>query len=168
MKANYADLNVVRLTTTAILLALSTTVYAQSSFHAPRSQPLQNYTSLECAPFKATSSDRHDPDPIYKIVVTLILNDDQRVEDLTVIHHARSGAKFNRADQYIHSNLSQVAGNTQFYWTGTWARRPSFTMKGELTRSINSKWTYSEQQFEYGRLRYAMLSVCHVVNDEVE
>ena len=149
-----------------VLGLASTTVYAQSSFHAPRLEPLQNYTSLECIPFKETSVDKHDP--TYKIVVTLIINDDKRIEDLTVIHHARSGAKFNRADQYIHSNLSQVPGRTQFYWTGTWARRPSFTMKGELTRSADNKWTYSEQQFEYGRLRYAMLSICHVEAGEAE
>ena len=133
-------------TPAALLLACSTTGYAQSSFHAPRPEPIHNFTKLECIPFKETSVDKRDP--TYKIVVTLVINDDGRIEDLTVSHHARSGAKFNRADQYIDSNLSQVPGRTQFYWTGTWARRPSFTMKGELTRSANNKWTYSEQQFE--------------------
>ena len=41
-------------------------------------------------------------------------------------------------------------------------------MKGELIRSANNKWTYSEQQFEYGRLRYAMVSVCHIDSGDAE
>ena len=138
----------------------STSGYAQSSFQAPRPEPLESYYPLECVLVKETSVDRHDP--IYKISVRLTLDDDRNVEDLIVIHHARSGATYNRADQYIDLTLSQTPGKTEWYWRGAWKKRTSVTMRGTLVRTATNKWAYSEQQFERGKLRYAMFSVCHI------
>ena len=125
----------------AVFGLATTTVYAQSSFQAPRPEPLESYYPLECVLVKETSVDRHDP--IYKISVRLTLDDDRNVEDLIVIHHARSGATYNRADQYIDSKLSQTPGKTEWYWTGAWKKRPSVLLRGTLLRTTTNKWTYS-------------------------
>ncbi len=134
-----------------------------SSFHVTRPQPLQKVTNLECVIQRATSVDTRDP--IYKITVRLTLDDNLNAEDLAVIHHARSGATYNRADQYAGAQLSQVPGHTDYTWTGTLARNPSKLMKGRLVRTTDMRWAYFEQLFERGRLDYSMESVCHIAGE---
>jgi hypothetical protein len=137
---------------------------SQSSFRPAKPEPLEQYTALECVPVKATDSDRRDP--IYKISVNISFDDDWRPDDMTVIHYATSGASYNRADQYTRSNLRRTLGKTDYYWGGSWIKNSAVTMTGNLVRSATNKWTYSEQQFKYGRLDYSMFSVCHVVEGE--
>jgi hypothetical protein len=135
------------------------------SFRPIAPEPPEKYTSLECVPVQATDRDRRDP--IYKITVDLSFDDNWNPEDMTVSHYATSGASYNRAEQYMRSNLTQTPGKTDYYWTGIWSKNSAVTMTGNLRRSTANKWTYSEQQFKYGRLEFAMLSVCHLVESEL-
>jgi hypothetical protein len=138
-------------------------IQGRSSFRPKKPEPLEKYTSLECVPVQATDRDRRDP--IYKISVTISLDDNWQPEDMSVSHYATSGASYNRADQYTRSDLTQTAGKSDYYWTGTWLKNPAITMRGNLMRSTTNKWTYSEQQFKYGRPEFAMFSVCHIESE---
>lgn len=104
---------------------------AENSFRATKPEPLEKVTNLECVVERETSVDSRDP--IYKMVVRLILDDDSNVQDLTVIHHARSGAKYNRADQYVGAQLSQAPGRTDYTWTGTLSTNSAKMMKAALS-----------------------------------
>ncbi len=137
-----------------------------SSFHATTPQPLEKVTNLECVIERATSVETRDP--IYKISVKLTLDDNLNVEDLSVIHHARSGASYNRADQYTGAQLSQVPGHIDYTWTGTLAKSPSKSMKGRLVRTTDMRWAYLEQLSDGGRSDYSMESVCHVEGDSLK
>jgi len=115
---------------------------------------------LKCVIERATSRDARDS--IYKISVKLTLDDDLNVRDLEVIHHAMSGATYNRADQYINAKLSQILGRADYTWNGVLARDPSKTMRGRLIRTTDMKWEYFEQVFQHGRVDYSMASLCHI------
>jgi hypothetical protein len=39
---------------------------------------------------------------------------------------------------------------------------PRSAIQTRPQHAMPNKWTYSEQQFERGKLRYAMFSVCHI------
>ncbi len=102
-------------------------------------------------------------DPVYKTAISIEFDDDWNPADLTVIHHTVSGATYNRADQYTRSDLTHTPGRTDYYWRGTWIKNPAYTMTGNLVRTTTNKWTYSEHQFQYGRLHFRMFSICHIV-----
>jgi hypothetical protein len=136
---------------------------ATNSFHAIKPEPLQKITNLECVVERETYVDTRDP--IYKIAVKLTLDDNLNVQDLKVVHHARSGAQYNRANQYPEAQLSQVPGLTDYNWTGTFAKNPSKVMKGHLLRTPDMRWRYLEQIFKNRRLDYQMESLCHVEAD---
>jgi hypothetical protein len=135
-------------------------------FHPRKPEPLEKYTSLECVPVQATDSDHRDRDPIYKIVVNVSFDDNWQPENLSVLHYAASGTAYDRADQYTRSDLTYTPGKIDYYWTGTWVQNSAVTMRGHLMRSTANKWTYSEDQFKYGRQDYSMSSVCHTVEPE--
>jgi hypothetical protein len=140
-------------------LQITTSRPSQSTFRPAKPEPLEKYTSLECVPVQATDNDRRDP--IYKIAVNISLDGNGKPEEMSVFHHAISGASYNRTDQYTRSDLTQTPGKTDYYWTGTWIKNSAVTMRGNLMRSTTNKWIYSEQQFKYGRPEFAMFSVCH-------
>ncbi len=144
--------------------ALGGSAHAQSSFKpaAPALPP--DFVSLDCIPVR--SSERVDRDPVYKITVSLSLDDHWSPTNLTVIHHTISGATYNRADQYTRSDLRQVPRTTAYYWTGFLIRDPSLMMKGVLALSVDNKWTYGEELFKYGRRDFWMISLCHVEQPE--
>lgn len=140
-------------------------VRPRPSFRPSAPEPLERYTSLECVPVQATDRDRRDP--TYKITVDISFDDNGKPEEMTVSHYATSGISYSRGEQYTRSDLTQTPGKTDYYWTGTWAKNSAVTMTGNLRRSTTNKWTYSEQQFKYGRLAFAMFSVCHLVESEI-
>jgi hypothetical protein len=141
------------------------TIRTRPSFRPAAPEPLEKYTSLECVPVQATDKDRRDP--IYKITVNISFDDNGNPEEMSVSHYATSGASYDRADQYMRSDLTQTPGKTDYYWTGTWTKNSAVTMRGNLRRSTTNKWTYSEQQYKYGRPEFAMFSVCHLIDSEV-
>src|SRR5262249_3399106 len=119
------------------------TVPSRPSFRPAAPEPLEKYTSLECVPVQATDNDRRDP--IYKVKVNSSFDDNGNHEEMSVSHYATSGASYNRAEQYVRSDLTQTPGKTDYYWTGTWTKNSAVTMRGNLRRSTTNKWTYSEQ-----------------------
>jgi hypothetical protein len=121
--------------------------------------PLRKVNNLECVVDKASSFDTRDP--ISGISIKVTLDNNLNVEEFTAVHHATSGANYNRADQYPGARLSQVPGHVDYTWTGVLARNPSKTMKGRLVRSVDQRWLYYEQLFDHGRLDYSMESLCH-------
>jgi hypothetical protein len=143
----------------------SGTTRTRPSFRPAAPEPLERYTSLECVPVQTTDTDRRDP--TYKITVDISFDDNGKPEEMNVSHYAIGGASYNRAEQYMRSDLTQTPRKTDYYWTGTWTKNSAVTMRRNLRRSTTNKWTYSEQQFKYGSLQFAMVSVCHLVESEV-
>jgi hypothetical protein len=145
--------------TAAVALVALTAATHAASFHAAKPQPLDDVTYLECVP---TSASAYDRDPVYKIAVTLNQEDVGDTGILDIVHHARSGTTYNRADQYGSASVRRTPGKTEWYWTGTWKQNRAVEMQGRLWRTTDMKWFYTEQQYRYGALRYSMASDCHV------
>ena len=118
----------------------------------------RNGTQLECKPQYATSEDNHDP--IVSIRLTL---SDGKVD---VVHIARSGQTFNRADQY--SLNSAAWSNNQFTWNGKNNKKSTVTMVGTAKPMTgDDKWfSYTESVFEGGSANktYEMFSVCTITS----
>jgi hypothetical protein len=150
--------------TVFLFLALASSAQAQSSFTPATPSLPPDFVSLDCIPVR--SSERGDRDPVYKIAVSLSLDDHSSPTNLTVVHHTISGAMYNRADQYTRSDLRQVPQTTVYYWTGARIRDPSLMMKGVLALSLDNKWTYGEELFKYGRREFWMISLCHIERPE--
>jgi hypothetical protein len=140
-----------------IFLAGISMANAQSSFQPARPAPLDTAMAFECVPVRASGQDR---DRIYKIMITLFLEENYTPKNLTVVHVATSGTMYSRADQYIRSDLRQMPGTAVYYWTGSFIKNPSITMKGTLAMESNG-WTYSEDQFTNGKKSYWNYNVCH-------
>ena len=106
----------------------------------------------------------HDPNPVYKIIVTLSvdLENDEVAKDLSITHVTVSGARYNRSDQYTQSSLTKTPGKREWFWVGTWNKNPSITMKGALVRTAEGKWLYGEDRWEHGRSEPVTRSICHV------
>jgi hypothetical protein len=147
-----------------MLCLLASAACAQSSFPATP-VPLEKSTSLECMPVETTDTDRRDP--IDKIFVKLVVNDARSPIDLGVVHHAISGASYNRADQYTRSDFRQIPGRAEYYWAGVWNKNPTVTMKGSLAQTAPGRWTYVEEQSRSGIARFWMKSDCRVVSATV-
>jgi hypothetical protein len=106
------------------------TVRPRPSFRPAAPEALEKYTSLECVPIQATDRDRRDP--IYKITVNILFDDNGNPEEMSVSHYATSGVSYNRAEQYVRSDLTQTPGKTDYYWTGTWTKNSAVAMRGNL------------------------------------
>jgi hypothetical protein len=140
------------LTSTGIFLTLACGVaLGQSTAKVDR-----NGTQLECKPQYATSADTSDP--IVSIRLTLSDGNAQ------VVHIARSGQAFNRADQY--SMNSAVWSNNQFTWNGRNNKKSAVTMVGTAKpMTDDDKWfSYTESVFEGGSgyKTYEMFSLCTI------
>ena len=145
----------------AALIATTTSAYA---FENEKLPPIEQYTSLECVPETLKPKD-NDPDPVYKIMVSLTLRSYNDPESLNVIHVRTSGEQVDRTEQYGNAKLWQKQGFNEWYWTGTLKRNPRLTMNGRLYRSAAGKWFYEETLFDRRRQDFFLKSVCHVPED---
>jgi hypothetical protein len=138
------------------VVALGSGAHAQ--FKAAVPQPLQQYTALECTP--VASTDRNDPYPAYKIDVDLKFDDNvTSIQTMWVQHTTVSGATYVRSEQYSHGKLWQTPGRYEWFWSGV---RGRVSMTGEVWRTANQEWFYSEEIFDqYHRPEFRMLSRCH-------
>jgi uncharacterized protein YfaS (alpha-2-macroglobulin family) len=142
------------LTSTGIILTLACGV----ALGQPTTKVDRNGTQLECKPQYATSEDTSDP--IVSIKLTLSDGNAQ------VVHIARSGQTFNRADQY--SLNSAVWSNDQFTWNGRNNKKSAVTMIGTAKpMTDDDKWfSYTESVFEGGSVKktFEMFSVCTITS----
>ena len=146
----------IRILVSCVLLAL--TCPASAQFKGKEPSPIPQSPSLECAIVQATDSDRRDP--IYKINVTITIDDTGAFEEMWVQHTATSGATYSRSDQYSGADIWQTPGRTEWYWRG---HRGPNTMVGELWHTADDKWFYPEKLTTNGRFNYQMLSSCHLL-----
>jgi uncharacterized protein YfaS (alpha-2-macroglobulin family) len=108
---------------------------------------------LECKPQYSTAPDIADPITIIRLSLT-----DGAPQ---IIHVARSGRTFSRADQYSFAEASWAGG--QFTWTGKRKKSPNLTMVGQVKRMTDDdRWfSYVETLFnENSGLKHEMFSVC--------
>jgi hypothetical protein len=125
---------------------ITSTVPAVAQFKKVEPQQLQDVTSLECGIIKATDSERSDP--IYKINVTLTLEQGE-LKEIWVAHTSVSGEVYVRSEQYQQSAIWQTPGRKEWYWRATRVPR---TMLGEVWRNPTNQWWYSEKLFKNGTM----------------
>src|ERR1700674_5081621 len=87
----------------------------------PNSRPrrpldFQRANSFECAIVRATDTDYRDP--VCKITVTLDFTESSKLDSLTVIHPATSGATYSRSDQYKKAARWQTQGKKRMLLEG--------------------------------------------------
>jgi hypothetical protein len=140
------------------IMVLSFTAPASAQFRRSEPTPVPQSPSLECAIIRATEHDRRDP--IYKITVSITLDDSGTLQEMLVQHSAASGTTYVRSEQYTQANIWQTPGREEWYWRG---RRGQNTMLGELWHTADGRWFYSETLTVNGRLDYQMLSLCHLI-----
>jgi len=141
-----------------LITLLIFTAPATAQFKRKEPAPLPQSPSLECAIVRVTDNDRRDP--IYKITVSITLDDSGTFQEMWVQHTATSGATYVRSEQYKEANIWQTPGRAEWYWRG---RRGANTMLGELWHTTDDKWFYAETLTVNGRLDYQMLSLCHLL-----
>ena len=141
----------------AAVMIATATAGANAQFKAPQAQPLDAFTSLECAIIEATDYDRNDP--VYKIEVNLNFDDSSNLKELFVMHTATSGKTYVRSDQYRNGRIWQRPGKTDWFWSGD---RDRGHMTGEVWRTPDLKWFYTEERINgNGRVEYHMAAACH-------
>src|SRR6516225_1676821 len=148
----------------SVILTTSTAHVSHAQYDSSASQPeglphhfeneklpsIEQYTSLECVPVTLKPKD-NDPDPVYKIMVSLTLRSYNDPETLNVIHVRTSGEQVDRTQQYGDAKLWQKQGFNEWHWTGTLKRNPRLTMNGSLYRTADGKWFYEETLFDRRR-----------------
>jgi hypothetical protein len=148
---------------TVALLGLAGTANAFTKAAPPL--PVDNLTHLECVP-NYEQPRIPDRNPVYKIEVTLQLNEvGKDVTELTAAHVLTDGTVHNRNDQYDHANVWQKQGFNEWYWKGTYNRDPNQKMGGRLYRSTEGQWVYEEMLFKSEQQVYFMSSRCHIDQD---
>ena len=144
-----------------LIMLIIFTAAASAQFRRKEPAALPQSPSVECAIIRATDHDRRDP--IYKITVSITLDDSGTLQEMLVQHTAASGATYVRSEQYSQANIWQTPGRNEWYWRG---RRGQNTMLGELWHTVDDRWFYSETLTANGRLDYQMLSLCHLIQGD--
>jgi hypothetical protein len=142
-----------------LLVSASAIGAANAQFKEGEKFDVYNRTDLECVPIWA--SERERDDPVYKITVSITLDEtDHHLKELYVAHHTVGGAVYVRSDQYDNAHIWQTPNKHEWYWNG---RRGRGSMKGEVWHAASDyRWYYSEEHFNgYGRRDYSMRSLCH-------
>lgn len=117
---------------------------------------------LECGIVSLNPKD-NDPDPIYKIIITLIFDKTAgRVQELDVHHWSVDGKRYTRSEQYLYGQLETVPGKLGVTWQGSWRKNTNVRMTGRLWAN-NGRWYYTEEQTKYGSLSLRMNAICHQI-----
>lgn len=130
----------------------------------------QLFLSLDCVPYKYIGKVKRDDDPVYKITITVRINDLEKTSKIWVIHHTRSGEQYNRFSQYHDQqwstlNASHNNGNGDAWmWQAILNTNSKIRMIGKVKVGHNATpWQYEERQYRAGRVEplSEMLSTCH-------
>jgi hypothetical protein len=149
----------------ALLMTAAATSDAAAQFKAvPDSSFGNGY--FECGIIQSKPADR-DPDPIYKINVSLSFTDENKLSEMTVTHTAVSGKSYQRSDQYANSSLVKTPDKLEIYWRGYWRKNPSVLMVGHFWYEMSSRrWNYQEIQSKNGHLQMTMTAICNSMEGE--
>jgi hypothetical protein len=128
-------------TVLAAALICASIAPANAAFEAKPPLKFQS-AYLECGILKTSEGyKRRDDDPIYKIIVSLVVsqNGDGSPTSMTVTHVSASGKFYTRDEQYTNSNLTSTRGKFEYFWTGTMIHNSAITMRGTLIRNNFAK-----------------------------
>ena len=102
---------------------------------------------------RATDTDHRDP--VYKITVTLDFTEGSKLDSLTVIHTATSGATYSRSDQYEKAALWQTQGKKRILLEGyleqglcchnSWRTGQHDGLQVGLYRAAVEVWTFNRK-----------------------
>jgi hypothetical protein len=123
---------------------------------------------VECGVVELRDSDKgKDPDPIYKIVVNLELDENKNPTSLFVNHVSVHGKNYDRSKQYtIEPQLWGTPGKMEWFWSGKRkAGSRTYFMKGALIKNTTGLHYYEELKVGNKTEMY-MYSICH--QEEVE
>jgi hypothetical protein len=118
---------------------------------------------VECGIIELRDSDKgKDPDPIYKIVVNLELDENKNPTSLFVNHVSVHGKRYDRSKQYtIEPQLWGTPGKMEWFWSGKRkVGSRTYVMKGALIK--NSAGLHYYEELKVGnKTEMFMHSICH-------
>lgn len=122
---------------------------------------------LECGGIGTQPVD-HDPDPVYKINITLVPHNGH-INYLDVRFTAVSGAVYIRANQYSDMTYSEgyEGAMPMINWYGRWNKNPNVLMMGRILRNGARAW-YNEMRQNGAAITMVMTSACHFIAPDVE
>ena len=158
----------------ALGLLISSSTNAQS-FKPRKNGPdyLGLAQTFHCEPAWQSNNPIVASDPVYMVMVRIeFKNGDDVASDLKVVHVAESGETYNRARQYIRSDLITTPGYRDYNWHGTYLRDYNVTMHGELFEKDDShygpnRWFYNEEQFRNGQKSTEYHTVCDKTDEDM-
>jgi hypothetical protein len=144
-----------------IALAISGTAPAHAAFTAVQPPPVEGNIALECSVVREQpQSRRPDPDPVYKTNINLTTNNGN-FESFDVLHTVRSGAVYDRSQQYAGSSIWKTNNRMEWFWKGYRGTRGA--MLGEVYWNARDGWMYQETIFDGNRPQTQILEDCHQV-----
>jgi hypothetical protein len=116
-----------------------------------------NATSFECVVTNVSPPDK-DADPGYKVNISI----DRQGNFLSVVHTTRSGAVYDRVDQYTHLETGMLDNTNAPAWHGTLKKNPVQSISGVFIVEKN-KMHYDELIFgkDKSKIKGLIQSTCH-------
>ena len=104
---------------------------------------------------------------MYKVIVRVEFKRGTEVASDLFVHEI--GAKGNREDRYVRSNLTTNAGRREYNWYGTNPTDPNDVMHRELIEQDSpqrgkSTWLYIEERYKYGEKDSDYRAVCRKID----
>jgi hypothetical protein len=131
----------------AAVVAVTAAASAQTmdGFDVPANNGANKKYAFECVVTKVTPADK-DKDPGYKVNVAI----DKDGYFVTVLHTTRSGAVYDRAEQYTDLHSGTAENNGPNYWYGRSKKYPTVKMLGTFGVFKDGRMTYRELVFKDG------------------
>jgi hypothetical protein len=128
------------------------------AFTKPAPVQIDNYMSLECSVVGQRPAG-YDRDPVYKININLQTADNGEFQSFDVVHTVRSGAAYDRTQQYTNATIWKTSNRAEWYWKGYHGRA---MMIGEVYHNDRDGWMYMETHYSgNNQLDFQMLADCH-------
>jgi CRP-like cAMP-binding protein len=129
----------------AVAVTAAASAQTMDGFDLPANNGVNKKYAFECVVTKVTPTDK-EKDPGYKVNVTI--NYDGRFAE--VVHTTRSGAVYDRAEQYMVQVNEPYNSNGPNAWYGNSKKHPSVKMLGMFSVFKDGRMTYRELVFKDG------------------
>lgn len=146
----------------AVLLLMAIGSSASAQFKPTKKNAPFEGGFLECGIVSLKDADGgKDPDPVYKIMINLDLENDGSPKAMTVTHASVQGKYYSRHEQYtVNPELTNTRGKMEWFWSGTLARNTAFRMKGALIKN-DTGIHYYETLMKGSQVNMQMHALCH-------
>jgi hypothetical protein len=148
---------------TASILSLLLSNSAEASYvYRSTDSPDADYWTMNCHVDKV-ESETPQKMTVNNITVSAQFDSkDVNLLGISITHHLLDGTDISRAEQYPNAGVATLyPGHMNYIWKGN-IKNSALSMIGHLVFEEN-RITYSEESFQYGKIRYRMDSTCKVI-----